>query len=148
MTTTRRIDGKRWRGGTRCAGSRHGQSLAELALGLPLLLVLLLGTLDLGQVFFAYIDLRNAVREGASYGSHFPGDTAGIQSRVLNHSPALARGTTVAVECSGDCVALTGTGLLTVTGSRQFQPLTTSLLQRFGLGSITISCSAAARVVS
>jgi Flp pilus assembly protein TadG len=50
----------------------------EFAFGVPLLLFLLLGTLDLGQLFFDYVQLRNAVREGAAYGSRTPLDEAGI----------------------------------------------------------------------
>ena len=44
-----------------------GQGLAELALILPLLLTILLGTLDLGRAFYTYIALTNAAREAARY---------------------------------------------------------------------------------
>jgi Flp pilus assembly protein TadG len=112
------------------------------------LLLILLGALDIGRVFLSYIDLRNAVREGASYGSRAPADTAGIEQHVLGHSESLATGTTVTVNCTGNCSDRVATGLITVAASRQFQPLTTSFLQRFGLGQITIRCSASARVLS
>ncbi len=57
-----------------------GQNLIETALLLPLLLLLLAGTLDLGRGYNAYIVLTNAAREGARYGTLYPADLAGIRS--------------------------------------------------------------------
>ena len=51
---------------------RRGQSLVELALLLPVLALIVLGTVDLGRAFFAYQRLTNAVMQGALYGSHYP----------------------------------------------------------------------------
>jgi Flp pilus assembly protein TadG len=62
----------------------QGQSLVELALSLTLLLLLLGGAIDLGRMFFTYIALRDAAREGAIYGSYCPNDVSGITSRVQN----------------------------------------------------------------
>lgn len=45
-----------------------GQSLAELALLLPLLLLILMGCLDLGRAFATWLTLANRAREGARYG--------------------------------------------------------------------------------
>ena len=56
-----------------------GQSIVELALTLPVLLLLLLGTVDVGRVFFDYIEMRNAVSEGATYASRHPTDTAQVE---------------------------------------------------------------------
>ena len=44
-----------------------GQSLVELALVLPILLLIVFGVLDLGRIFFATIGLTNAAREGVRY---------------------------------------------------------------------------------
>lgn len=44
---------------------RKGQALAEFAIVLPVMLVLLLGALDLGRVFYAQITITNAAKEGA-----------------------------------------------------------------------------------
>lgn len=49
-----------------------GQGLVELAIILPLLLIILLGTIDFGRVFYAYVTITNASREGARYGSLYP----------------------------------------------------------------------------
>jgi hypothetical protein len=44
-----------------------GQSLVEMALALPLLLLILAGLLDLGRVYFTYLTIQDAATEGASY---------------------------------------------------------------------------------
>ena len=45
-------------------GRRRGQALVEFALVLPVLLVILLGTVDAGRLIFAYNSVSNAAREG------------------------------------------------------------------------------------
>jgi Flp pilus assembly protein TadG len=138
----------RWRA-RRIATGHRGQGLVEFAFGLPLMLLILLGTLDLGQMFFYYIDLRNGVREGSSYGARNPTDTAGIQGWVTGHSSDLATGTTVTVSLSGSYTTVGGTGTVTVTGTRTYTPVTTAFLQHyFGLGPVTLSSSSSARVLS
>jgi len=47
---------------------KRGQALAELALILPLLIIILLGTMEFGRVFYSYLLLANASREGARAG--------------------------------------------------------------------------------
>jgi len=59
-----------------------GQSLVEMALSLVLILILLVGTVEMGMAFFQYIQLRDAAQEGALYGSIAPLDSAGIENRV------------------------------------------------------------------
>ena len=46
---------------------QRGQSLAEFALLLPLLLTILFGTIDIGRAFYTYVSLTNAAREAARY---------------------------------------------------------------------------------
>jgi hypothetical protein len=48
--------------------SSRGQALAELALVLPILLVLLCGTIECGRILGAYMLIGNLSREGARYG--------------------------------------------------------------------------------
>jgi Flp pilus assembly protein TadG len=76
---------------TASAGPRErGQSMVELALVLPLLLLILFGIVDLGRVFNAYIAITNASREGALYGSFYPpvneSAKARIRERVLQEA--------------------------------------------------------------
>ena len=62
----------------------RGQSAVELALGLLVLLLVLMGCLDLGRAFSAWMSVGSASREGARYASTHPSsaDLAGIKSRV------------------------------------------------------------------
>lgn len=50
----------------------RGQSLVELALVTPLLLLLFAGAADLGRAFHAYVAIENAAKEGAFFGASVP----------------------------------------------------------------------------
>lgn len=62
--------------------AERGQSLVELAMGLLVLLILVMGIIDLGRVLFYYTTLRDAAQEGAVYGAINPQDCAGIYTRA------------------------------------------------------------------
>ncbi|MDF9406928.1 pilus assembly protein [Pelotomaculum isophthalicicum JI] len=49
-------------------GDKRGQALVELALVLPLLIILLMGTMEFGRIFHSYLLITNASREGARAG--------------------------------------------------------------------------------
>lgn len=64
----------------------RGQSLVELALLAPVLITLVLGALDYGRAYFAYVSVTNAARNGAQYASSSPdaaADLDGIKNAVL-----------------------------------------------------------------
>ena len=66
--------------------TNRGQSLAEFAIVLPVLLILVLGSIDLGRLFFAYISITNAARIGAQYASTSPNastDVTGIRDAAV-----------------------------------------------------------------
>lgn len=72
--------------------SQRGQSLAELAVLLPLLLIIVLGNIDLGRVFFAYISVTNAARNGARFaaaGPESPDNMTGIREAALEDTDDL-----------------------------------------------------------
>jgi len=69
------------------AHGKRGQSLVEVAIALPVLVLLLLGTLEFGMALFSYAILRDAAQEGAFYGSFNPGNVEEIENRVRNISP-------------------------------------------------------------
>ena len=63
---------------------QQGQSLVEFALLLPILLVMIITTLELGRLFYSKIVITNAAREGAYYLSLFPSEVSqGIQTAVF-----------------------------------------------------------------
>jgi len=57
-------------------GNPPAQALVEFALMLPLLLLLVLGVMDLGRMFYVKMILTNAAREGANYLAYFPEDAS------------------------------------------------------------------------
>ena len=66
--------------------TQQGQGLVEFALTATLLLVLFMGIVDLGRALFTFMALRDAAQEGAAYGSVYPDDTAGIETRARDSS--------------------------------------------------------------
>ena len=67
--------------------SESGQSLVELALLTPFLLLMALGVIEIGRYAFISIVVGNAARAGAAYGaqgSAQAGDAAGIQNAAQN----------------------------------------------------------------
>ena len=72
----------KWNRPMKIKKSEDAQSLVEFALTLPLLLLLVLGTVDLGMGFKTYIGLTNAAREGVRWISIHPSDKDGAEARV------------------------------------------------------------------
>jgi Flp pilus assembly protein TadG len=68
-------------------GQTRGQSLVELAILLPMMMILVAGIVDIGRAYYTYLSLHDAAAEGAAYGSIHPSDTAGIVDRVVGESP-------------------------------------------------------------
>jgi Flp pilus assembly protein TadG len=67
--------------------SHPGQTLVELALLLPVLLLLTLGVIEMGRYFYIGILVGNAARAGAAYGSQSPldsSDSSGIETAACN----------------------------------------------------------------
>lgn len=67
--------------------AEKGQSLIEVAVALPVIILILLGTLDFGMALFSYSILRDAAQEGALYASFNPSNDAEIENRARNILP-------------------------------------------------------------
>lgn len=76
---------------------QRGQSVVELALVLPILLLLLLGMVDFGRLGAAYLSLQHAAREGVRLG--ITGATDGeIVERIQESAAAVdARQLTISI---------------------------------------------------
>ena len=104
-------------------GQRHrstGQAITEFAVVLPVLLLLLLFTVDFGRLFFSYIAVNNAVREGAYYAAARAADTPFDQA-------AYEAGVTTAALGEVNVQGQGGEGTLTVNGPTCFSPGGTTL---------------------
>ena len=63
----------------------RGQTLVELALILPILVILLMGTIEFGRIFFTYLTVTHASREAARATIvHTTKDNTYIQEKVEN----------------------------------------------------------------
>lgn len=73
--------------------SRRGQAMVETALMLPLLLILLLGAIDFGRLFFSWVSLHQAARIAANHASI---DTTTTSADI----PALIASETAGMNCA------------------------------------------------
>jgi Flp pilus assembly protein TadG len=69
--------------------SRKGLSLVEIALLLPVLLLLAIVTFDIGRTTYYYSVIHNASTKGARYGTINPEDISGIVNVVRESSNGL-----------------------------------------------------------
>lgn len=130
----------------------EGQSLVELALLLPLLVLIMAGALDLARVYDAYVSITNASREGARYGAVNPTDNSGITTAVNRElSNTGITGVNVAVTCytySGtayaDCTSAINGDRIQVSVSYPFHFVTLLIL---GLSTTNMSDSTTMPVV-
>lgn len=114
--------------------ARAGQALVEFALVLPVMILILLVAIDFGRLFFSYVQITNAAREGAAYGISSPNDSSGIDARarqetnVQSQSQGSAGAITVTTTCSPEACATAQTSatrnVVTVTVSQPFTFLT------------------------
>ena len=81
----------------------RGQSLVELALILPVLLVLIAATLDLGRIFYSQITIANAAREGAMQAADTPTSFLANQACNKNTNKVMCR---VVNEAKGSFVSV------------------------------------------
>ena len=125
---------------------QKGQSLVEVAVALPVLLLILLGILDLGRAYFTYIALADAAAEGAAYGAIHPDDTAQIVERAAESSNGLV--TLEPDMVSVDLIDLSAGLPITVTVEYQYQLLTPIIQTLVPDGIITMRASVAQSIIN
>lgn len=151
--------------------SRHlrtrsrGQSLVEMALILPVFMLLMVAALDLGRIYYSRITVNDAAREGALEAARNPGsflantacttankDSNRIMCRSLNEArgsfvtvlPADVSRTCSTLICPPLVPALGDSVYVTVTG--RFTFLTPLLGQFFGGQTVTFTSRASAQL--
>ncbi|MEX0710414.1 MAG: PKD domain-containing protein [Chloroflexota bacterium] len=83
----------------------------EFGLILPVLLFLFVIAIDFGRLFFSYIQINNAAREGAAYGMYKPTDIAVITTRAEQETNAQAQRGENAIVVTASCVDSAGTAI-------------------------------------
>jgi Flp pilus assembly protein TadG len=89
--------------------SESGASLIELALVMPMLLLFLFGVVDFGRAYFLQLEVAGAADAGATYGSQYATDAAGITSAAKLDAPDVPGG--VATTSSWGCECSDGTSV-------------------------------------
>ena len=96
---------------------QRGVALVEFALVLPLLAMIVLGTIDLGRVYALQNRLKSAAQEGAAYAQLFPtqvtntgscADPDNITYKALQEDSGVASGFTASVANTDANSAITG----------------------------------------
>ncbi len=132
-----------------------------MALVLPIFVLLMLIAIDFGRVYFSYIQITNAAREGASFAAVSPTDTAGILAAAQKETDAQAqRGESAIVVPAPVCMDPAGTVIacstakdlssgpgntITVTVKEKFSFLT-PLINGFWGNNFNISAAATSTV--
>jgi Flp pilus assembly protein TadG len=87
---------KRWVGAIRRHVAKQddtGQAFVELALVLPIFILLLVGVAEFGMLAYAGIEISNAARAGVAYGAQTAAtaaDIAGMESAAINDASNIA----------------------------------------------------------
>lgn len=87
---------------------QDGASIAELALVMPMLLLILLGGIDFSRAYFLSMEVAGAAHAGATYGVQNRTDTTGIETAATDDAPNLPN-LTVSTPTWG-CECSDGTG--------------------------------------
>ncbi len=118
--------------------AQRGQGIVEIALVLPVFLLLVLGTIDLGRAVYTHTVLSNAVRDGCRVAIIDTNTTSQIIQKVVQSA--------VGVNLPPSNVTVSGTrtpgSTVTVSAFVVFSPIT-PVIQTFVPSPITLSASSA-----
>lgn len=125
----------------RVPSTARGQSLVELALIIPLLLLLFMGAVDVGRLLFASVAIEEAAQEGALYAAFEPSPSPTLTEAVS----ARVRSSSTAPEVTGATAAATcaPVGKITVTAQYNY-PLVTPLIREMLGTTVTLGASVVA----
>jgi Flp pilus assembly protein TadG len=132
----------------RLLGDQRGQSMVEFALISPVFFLILVGIVDLGQGFFQYQQLNNAVSEGARVATYNQDPTT-IKNTVVARQTIGLTTSNVTVTCYVGWTTTTQTcanGLdigdaVKVTATKTFSPFTGRIIAIVG-SNINLSATA------
>jgi Flp pilus assembly protein TadG len=81
----------------------RGQAMVEMAMALPVLALLLLAAADFGRLYYANIEVANAARAGAQYGSQSvitAADFSGMETAAKDDGSNLSALSATATQCT------------------------------------------------
>jgi Flp pilus assembly protein TadG len=83
-------------------GCQRGQSLIELAVVVPVIALLVFGSVEIAKVIYASVEVSDAAMAGVQYGTRNPiaaADSTGIQNAAAADVPNLNINTTSSLSC-------------------------------------------------
>ena len=92
----------------------EGSGLVELALVIPICLLLLAGAIDLGQAFYVATQVTAAAHAGVIYGVENPSDISGMESAAKRDAASLSG---VSASASYGCECSDGSSVIASCGS-------------------------------
>lgn len=150
----------------------RGQALVELALVVPVMMLLLMLAADFGRLFFSYVEVTNAAREGTAYAAANAADAdydqtayeSGVTQAAMQEASSQTQGGEGAMTVSAPSCFEPGSGTViacdsasnfaagignhvTVSVSRPFTFLTPVIGDLFG-GGVVLSASATGPVLN
>jgi Flp pilus assembly protein TadG len=127
-------------------GKERGQSLTEVALMLPVLLLILAGVLDLGRLYYAYVTVSDAAAEGATYAAIHPHDGDEIISRTQAATDGLVQ---IDANMVGvDCPTIAAGAPVTVTVGYTFTVVTPIINVMVPDGALMLRAAATEAIIS
>lgn len=122
----------------RVPSRERGASAVELAIVLPLMMLLIGGIVDFGRAFYTKVTITNSAREGAR-AAMFPGtsNSTDVQARAfqaLGGSPGADYSVTLSASCPTAAGATPTTTTVTVTRSNFTWVLLGPAMSLFGAG--------------
>jgi Flp pilus assembly protein TadG len=93
--------------------SEEGSQLYELAMVMPVFVMLLFGAIDFGRAYYVNMEVAAAAEAGALYGVQNPTDTTGMKAAALLNAPDISGLTPTAsygTECSDGTDAVASPG--------------------------------------
>jgi Flp pilus assembly protein TadG len=124
--------------------AERGTTILEMALIMPVLMLMVMGIVDFGRAIYVRNELANAARDAARYASIDPNNTTCIRTAASKHS-SLTSLTAADVTITKPSGTLVGQPV-TVAVRSTYQPVTSLIAGAIGVGSLTLDARATVQI--
>lgn len=121
-----------------------GQSAVEFALVLPVLMLILMGTIDLGRLYHSYVTVTNAARVGAEYAMDARRSLTDVRQAIKDEASPILTIADADITLTPN-PSWTPRSELTVQVRTQFTAITPLISAFWGGGPLTLTGSAKTR---
>jgi Flp pilus assembly protein TadG len=135
------------RSGPHWRSSQKGSALVEAAITLPVLIVLLIGTIDFARVFYLAIELTNAARAGAQFGAKDRGSSVDDDATAAAARASVTT-TGISAEASHVCECALADGSFPNTVDCTDDPAAACPSPKFRVITVTVTTSKLFSIIS